>query len=189
MALLQNNVYVNPKTGLAAFQMYVQVPDGTTTTPSVCFTTSNSSGLSYSSGAVRLSVGGTQQLAVSSTALTASGGLLSSGTGGIGYATGSGGAVTQTTSRTTGVTLNKTNGSITLVSAAGTATWQSFTVTNSTVAATDTIQICQQSGTDLYQVDATAVAAGSFRISFATTGGTTTEQPVFNFVVIKAVNA
>jgi hypothetical protein len=35
----------------------------------------------------------------------------------------------------------------------------------------------------------TAVAAGSFRISFATTGGTTTEQPVISFAVIKAVAA
>lgn len=110
-------------------------------------------------------------------------------TGGLGYGTGSGGAVTQITSRTTGVTLNKTNGAITLVSAAGSATWQSFTVTNSTVAATDTIIANQKSGTDLYMISVTAVAAGSFRISFATTGGTTTEQPVFNFAVIKAVTA
>jgi hypothetical protein len=35
----------------------------------------------------------------------------------------------------------------------------------------------------------TAVAAGSFRISFATLSGTTTEQPVFNFAVIKAVTS
>jgi hypothetical protein len=109
--------------------------------------------------------------------------------GGIGYGTGSGGATTQLTSRTTGVTLNKTNGAITLVSAAGTATWQSFTVTNSTVAATDVVKVCQKSGTDLYMIHVTAVAAGSFRISFATTGGTTTETPVFNFAVIKAVVA
>lgn len=34
-----------------------------------------------------------------------------------------------------------------------------------------------------------AVGAGSFRITFWTTGGTTTEQPVFNFAVIKAVAA
>lgn len=108
---------------------------------------------------------------------------------GLGYGTGSGGTVTQATSRTTGVTLNKTNGSITLVSAAGTATWQSFTVTNSTVAATDVVILSQRSGTDLYMLEVTAVAAGSFRISFATTGGTTTEQPVFNFAVIKAVTA
>jgi hypothetical protein len=108
---------------------------------------------------------------------------------GLGYGTGSGGAVTQATNRTTGVTLNKTNGAITLVSAAGTATWQSFTVTNSTVAATDVVVLSQKSGTDLYMMHVTAVAAGSFRISFATTGGTTTEQPVFNFAVIKAVAA
>lgn len=111
------------------------------------------------------------------------------GAGGLGYGTGSGGAVTQATSRTTGVTLNKTNGAITLVSAAGSATWQSFTVTNSTVAATDVVILSQKSGADLYMLSVTAVAAGSFRISFATTGGTTTEQPVLNFAVIKAVTA
>lgn len=109
--------------------------------------------------------------------------------GGFGYTTGAGGTVTQATSRTTGVTLNKLCGAITLVSAAGSATWQSFTVTNSTVAATDVVNICQKSGTDLYEVMVTAVAAGSFRVSFRTTGGTTTEQPVFNFAVVKAVTA
>lgn len=117
------------------------------------------------------------------------GDVLIFGTGSLGYTTGSGGAVTQTTSRTTGVTVNKTNGAITLVSAAGTATWQSFTVTNSTVAATDTIIVNQKSGTDLYNICVTAVSAGSFRISFSTVSGTTTEQPVFNFAVIKAVTA
>ena len=110
-------------------------------------------------------------------------------TGGIGYGTGSGGAVTQTTSRTQGVTLNKTNGAITLVSAAGTTAWQSFTVTNSTVIATDVVQVCQKSGADLYMIHVTNVSAGSFQITFATTGGTTTEQPVFNFAVIKAVTS
>ncbi len=127
---------------------------------------------------------GTERLRVDST-----GNVLVTSTGGLGYGTGSGGAVTQITSRTAGVTLNKTNGAITLVSAAGSATWQSFTVTNSTVAATDVVKVCQKSGTDLYMIHVTAVAAGSFRITFATTGGTTTEQPVFNFAVIKAVTA
>jgi hypothetical protein len=111
----------------------------------------------------------------------------SSATAGIGYATGAGGAVTQGTSRTTGVTLNTVSGAITLVSAAGTTSWQSFTVTNSTVAATDVVVVNQKSGTDLYEIHVTAVAAGSFRISYKTTAGTTTEQPVFNFAVIKAV--
>jgi hypothetical protein len=110
-------------------------------------------------------------------------------TTGIGYVTGAGGTVTQATSRTTGVTLNKVCGAITLVSAAGTATWQAFTVTNSAVAATDTIRVVQKSGTDKYMIHVTAVAAGSFEISYATTGGTTTEQPVFNFTVVKAVTS
>jgi hypothetical protein len=109
--------------------------------------------------------------------------------GSLGYGTGVGGTVTQATSRTTGVTLNKICGAITLVSAAGSATYQTFTVTNSTVAATDTIIVNQKSGTDKNIILVTNVAAGSFQITFATTGGTTTEQPVFNFAVIKAVTA
>lgn len=108
---------------------------------------------------------------------------------GVGYVTGAGGAVTQITSRTTGVTLNKVCGSITLVSAVGSATWASFTVTNSAVAATDTVVVSQKSGTDKYMIHVTNVAAGSFQVTSATTGGVTTEQPVFNFAVIKAAAA
>jgi hypothetical protein len=104
---------------------------------------------------------------------------------GIGYVTGAGGAVTQITSRTTGVTLNKVTGAITLVSAAGSATPFSFTVTDSAVAATDTISLSEKSGTDLYELFVTAVAAGSFQVTAFTTGGTTTEQPVINFNVVK----
>jgi len=123
------------------------------------------------------------------TSLTATGTIASTGTAGVGYATGAGGAVTQGTNRTTGVTLNKTTGSITLFSAAGSATAATFTVTNSTVAATDVIILNQKSGTDLYDLMVTAVAAGSFNITFRTTGGSTTETPVFNFAVIKGVVA
>lgn len=110
-------------------------------------------------------------------------------TAGIGYATGAGGAVTQLTSRTTGVTLNKASGAITLVSAAGSTTIAAFLVTNSAVAATDTIILSQKSGTDRYRLYVTAITAGQFEISFATLAGTTVEQPVFNFAVIKAVAA
>jgi hypothetical protein len=118
---------------------------------------------------------------------TTEGAFLSIGpTSGIGYAVGAGGAVTQITSRTTGVTINKVSGAITLVSAAGSATYQTFTVTNSAVAATDTIIVNQKSGTDKHIIQVTNIAAGSFAITFATTGGTTTEQPVFNFAIIKA---
>jgi len=149
--------------GSEAYGIYVNVATGPTTTI-----------------AARFDFAGTEVARIDS-----AGGILSRGTGGIGYRTGAGGTVTQVTSRTTGVTINKTTGSITLVSAAGTTTWQSFTVTNSTVAATDVIKVVQRSGTDLYMIHVTNVAAGSFQITFATTGGTTTEQPVFNFAVIK----
>jgi hypothetical protein len=112
------------------------------------------------------------------------------GANGNGYVTGAGGAVTQTTSRTTAPpAINKPCGQITLVSAAGTATWQTFTVSNSTVAATDVICLDQASGTDKYMIHVTHVGAGTFDVTFATTGGTTTEQPVFNFAVLKAVAA
>jgi len=127
--------------------------------------------------------------AATGTSLTATGTIVSTGTAGVGYATGAGGAVTQITSRTTGVTLNKTTGAITLFSAAGSSTAATFTVTNSTVAATDVVILNQKSGTDLYDLMVTAVAAGSFNLTFRTTGGTTTETPVFNFAVIKAVAA
>lgn len=103
----------------------------------------------------------------------------------IGYAAGSGGTVTQLTSRTTGVTVNKLSGAITLFSAAGSATAATFTVTNSTVTAADTIIVNQKSGTNLYITAVTAVATGSFNITFFTTGGTATDAPVLNFNVIR----
>ena len=116
-------------------------------------------------------------------------GPITSNTSGIGYSTGAGGTVTQITSRTTGVTINKISGSITLVSAAGSASYATFTVTNSTVAATDVIIVNQKAGTDKYESWISNVNTGSFDITFADTSGTTTEQPVFNFAVIKAVAA
>ena len=94
---------------------------------------------------------------------------------------GTAGTVTQITSRTTGVTLNTPVGAITLVSAAGSTTPASFTVTNSLVTANSVPVVVQKSGTDLYTLSVTAVAAGSFVITFNTKSGTTTEQPVFLF--------
>lgn len=106
-----------------------------------------------------------------------------------GYGAGAGGTATQTGSRTSGVILNKPSGQITLVSAAGTTAWQSFTVTNSVVESTDTPIVAQVSGTDLYEIHVTAVATGSFRLSFRTTGGTTPEQPVFKFEIHKGATS
>lgn len=119
----------------------------------------------------------------------AGGALVVGGTKGIGYGTGVGGVATQITSRTTSVTLNKLSGQITLVSHVGSATPISFTVSNTTVAATDTISVSQASGTDLWEIFVTNVAANSFQITAFTTGGATTEQPVFNFNVIKGVTS
>ena len=107
----------------------------------------------------------------------------------LGYATGAGGAVTQLTSRTTGVTLSTATGAITMFSAAGSAVAATFIVTNTLVAATDNIIVSQKSGTNLYVLLVTAVAAGSFNITFYTTGGTATDAPVINFSVIKGVAA
>jgi hypothetical protein len=107
---------------------------------------------------------------------------------------GTGGTVTQLTSRTTGVTLNKPCGQITLVTAtiAGHGN-QEFTLTNSFVAANDVVMVCIKSGitSAQYTVGATAVAAGSCKISLQNILNTTTpsDTPVLTFIVIKAVNA
>lgn len=115
------------------------------------------------------------------------------GAGKLGYTTGSGGTATQATSRTTGVTLNKTNGAITLFSTTTTAgTFSSFTVTNNTVDATDTVIVNFKSGAtaDRYGIAVTAVAAGSFRIQIHNIAAVSVaEAPVINFAVIKAVTA
>lgn len=114
--------------------------------------------------------------------------LANSGTA-VGYATGAGGTVTQGTSRTTGVTLSKRSGAITLFTAAGTSAYTSFTVTNTLVAATDTIIVNQKSGTNTYLAFVTGVADGSFIITFSAVSGTASDAPVFNFVVVKGVAA
>jgi len=115
--------------------------------------------------------------------------LKGTGTGGVGYATGAGGAVTQTGGRTGAVTLNKTCGQITLASAAGQAAWQTFTVNNNTVAATDVIVVNVASSTNDYAVRVSAVAAGSFNLAVSAVSGTATDTPVLNFAVMKAVTA
>lgn len=108
---------------------------------------------------------------------------------GCGYVAGSGGAVTQATSKSTGVTLNKPTGQITLNGAALNAgTSVSFTLTNSSIAATDAVILTIGSGAtaDTYTVMVTATAAGSCRIqvqNFSITNRS--EALVLNFAVIK----
>ncbi|HXD88529.1 MAG TPA: hypothetical protein VN641_18715 [Urbifossiella sp.] len=126
------------------------------------------------------------QLNATPASVAASGAITtSSPSASFGYAAGAGAAVTQITGRTTGVTANANTGAITLISAAGSATPFSFTVTNSSVAAKDTVIVSQKSGTDAYSAVVSAVAAGSFKLTITDLTGTTTESPVFNFAVIK----
>lgn len=114
--------------------------------------------------------------------------LLSAGTGGIGHTAGvgAGGSVTQLTSRTTAVTLNTRCGRITMFSAAGSATWQRFTVNNSVVGLYDTIHLTVKvGGANMYMVFAQKpIVGGVFDVLFATTGGTAVDAPFVEFEVI-----
>lgn len=107
---------------------------------------------------------------------------------GLGYlpGTGAGCAVTQGTSRTTAVTCAGYSGQITLFSAAGATAAASFTVNDANIASTDTIEVVETSGTNLYQIFVTNVGSGTFQITFFTTGGTATDAPVFTFAVVHA---
>jgi hypothetical protein len=68
-------------------------------------------------------------------------------------------------------------------------TWVSFTVTDSAVAATDVVHVAFKSGTNTYIGHVSAVAAGSFQISFTSIAGTASDSPVISFVVIKGVTS
>lgn len=112
-----------------------------------------------------------------------------------GFATsaGAGGTVTQATNKTTGVTLNKPTGQITMAAGSiGNDSRVSFTLTNSTIAATDIVIVNIASGAtaDTYDVTVTAVAAGSCRIQVHNlTNAGIDEQLVLNFAVIKGATS
>jgi hypothetical protein len=109
-----------------------------------------------------------------------------------GYITGEGGTVTQATSKATGVTLSKKCGQITMHNASLAAdTTVSFTLTNSTIAATDLLVLNHVSGgtAGAYLLNAQA-AAGSASINVRNiTAGSLSEAIVIGFAVIKAVTA
>ena len=131
--------------------------------------------------------------AATGTSLAVTGAVKSSGTAGAGYATGAGGTVTQITSKSTGVTINKICGQITTHNAALAAGAEAtFTVTNSTVAATDVPVVAHASGgtAGAYAVVVSAVALGSFKVTISNlSAGSLSEALVINFAIIKAVNA
>jgi hypothetical protein len=119
--------------------------------------------------------------------------LLGSTESAIGYSTGTGGTVTQSTNKATGVTLNRRCGQITMNNASLAAAAEvSFTLTNSTIAATDVVYTCIASGATAgaYNTQVDAVANGSCRIGVGNKStGPLSEAIVLNFVVIKSVNA
>ena len=109
----------------------------------------------------------------------------------LGYTTGSGGTITQATNKTTAVTLNKINGEIVMNGAAlADDATAAFTLTNSTIAATDVVivNVASVGTAGAYQVTVGAVAAGSCSISVLNvSGGALSEAIKLNFAVIKAV--
>lgn len=116
-----------------------------------------------------------------------------SATGGVGYGTGAGGTISQDSNKATSVELNKICGRITMNSATLNAGDEvSFTLTNSTIAATDVVVVCIASGATAgaYNVQVDAVAAGSCRISVSNlSAGNLSEAIVLNYAVIKSVTA
>lgn len=143
-------------------------------------------------GSAAIQVGGSDAITITSGLNTTFAGtvVVAGATSTLGYGTGSGGAVTQLTSRTTAVTLNKSTGAITMFTAAGTATWQTFTVNNSLVANTDNIVINIAGGdSNIYGIHVRDVNSGSFGIAFAALSGTASDAPRINFAVIKGVTS
>lgn len=114
--------------------------------------------------------------------------ISAAGSLGFGPALGAGGTVAQATSKATAVTLSKPTGQITMNAAALAAgAIVSFTLTNTTIAATDVLILNHISGgtAGAYSLNAQA-AAGSASINVLNnTAGSLSEAIVIQFVVIK----
>jgi len=120
-----------------------------------------------------------------------------SSSAGVGYATGAGSTITQLTSKSTAVTLNTICGQITTTSSAlAASTSVSFTLTNSSIAATDVVIVnaANVGGAaptiNTYQISVDSVLAGSCRIHIRNVSAASASQAlVLNFAVIKSVAA
>ena len=160
----------------------LQLDSGTTKANGIAFGTDT---FLFRSAAAALSLTGS---------VTASGGVYSTSPAlGIGYATGAGSAQTQSTNKATTVTLNAMCGTITMNNAALNATTSvAFTLSNTSIAATDTVIVNIKSGATAlsYFVQVEAVAANSCSICLRNyTAGNLSEAVVLSFAVIKAVAA
>lgn len=154
---------------------------------SVSITGGSISGVSVSATSVSSSTTISATGAVSSAAS-----VLSSGQGGVGYSAGAGGTVTQLTSKATPVTLNAVTGTVVLNAASlASAAIVSFTLTNSSIAATDLLILNHvTTGTrGAYTLNADC-ATGSASIAIRNnTAGALAEAIVIRFAVIKGVVA
>jgi hypothetical protein len=122
---------------------------------------------------------------------TASGLRSISSTNGFGYGTGAGGSVTQGSSsgKATTVVLNKVCGKITTDNATLNSNAEiAFTVTNSTVLATDVIVVNVDNGD--YGIRATDISNGSFILRLRNlSGGNLSQAVVIRFAIVRSAEA
>ena len=170
----------------------VNLNDGgtyTTTLQTVTPTANRTISLPNATGTVGLVAGSSGQVVYNNAGAYAGGNLgYDSTKGTFGYSSGSS-SVTQATNKSTGVTLNAPCGRITMNGAAlGATTIVSFTLTNSSIAATDLLVLNHVSGGTVgaYVLNAQA-AAGSAVINVTNiTAGSLSEAVVIGFAVIKS---
>jgi len=169
----------------------INLDDGgtyTTTIQTVTPTANRTISFPDATGTVALVAGSSGQVTYNNAGAQAGGNLSYDSTAGtFGYGTGRD-TVTQATNKSTGVTLNAPCGAITLNSAALSAdTTVSFTLTNTSIAATDLLVLNHISGgtAGAYVLNAQA-AAGSASINVRNiTAGSLSEAIVIGFAIIK----
>jgi len=165
------------------------VGGNTTTVQAVTPTANRTISFPDATGTVALVAGSTGQVTYNDAGVLAGGNLRYDSTAGtFGYGTGRG-IVTQGTNKSTGVTLNAPCGAITMNGAALNAdTTVSFTLTNTSIAATDLLVLNHVSGgtAGAYVLNAQA-AAGSASINVTNIStGSLSEAIVIGFAVIKS---
>ena len=92
--------------------------------------------------------------------------------------------VAQSTSRATAITTVTQKGRFSLFEDAGSTTAATVTINNANCAPWSVPVLAQVSGTDKYILRVVAITAGSFTLSYATVSGTTTEAPVFTYMIL-----
>jgi hypothetical protein len=199
--------------GVGGFTLFTNVYDDSTNgysyvaTGNASYMTCNAG--SYTFGIAASGTGGTAitgvvtglgvyQTGIQTVGVLASSSIKStSSSAGVGYQSGAGSTITQLTSKSTAVTLNTICGQITTTaSALAASTSVSFTLTNSSIAATDVVIVnaANVGGSaptiNTYQISVDSVLAGSCRIHIRNVSAASASQAlVLNFAVIKSVAA